>query len=330
MDNQSEIDLAALRQIDNLAALYHATDQQNLTPGWVPRSVPIMWPAPHSQYLPALWRYDAARATLAAAGRLVDVTLAERRNFVMRNPAPATNFESTRTQVCAYQLILPGEAAPSHRHSSHALRVIIDAVGSYSIVDGVRTSMETGDVVLTPGGCWHGHGHDGDAPATWLDVLDVPFTHLTEAMFYEHHPAGVEPVIAVAEESPFRFSHAAIERGLDRAPPDPDGAHGPRITLPTPAMPGMELFVERLPAGHATRALRSTANRVFSVMQGEGESAIDGQIFAWRRGDTFVVPCWCEFHHRAASDAVLFTCSDEPVLRFTKYLYVGGADPKPR
>ena len=29
--------------------------------------------------------------------------------------------------------------------------------------------METGDVVLTPGWCWHAHGHDGDRPAYWFD-----------------------------------------------------------------------------------------------------------------------------------------------------------------
>jgi hypothetical protein len=38
------------------------------------------------------------------------------------------------------------------RHTAHALRVIIDAHGAYSIVDGVATPMETGDVLLTPGG----------------------------------------------------------------------------------------------------------------------------------------------------------------------------------
>ena len=89
------------------------------------------------------------------------LTLAERRNLVMRNPAPNPGFETSRTLVAAYQMILPGEHAPSHRHSSHALRVIIDGKGSYSIVDGDKTPMETGDVVLTPGWCWHGHGHDG-------------------------------------------------------------------------------------------------------------------------------------------------------------------------
>jgi gentisate 1,2-dioxygenase len=69
-------------------------------------------------------------------------------------------------------MILPGEVAPSHRHSAHALRVILDAKGSYSVVNGEKTPMETGDIILTPGGFWHGHGHEGAEPAYWLDGLD--------------------------------------------------------------------------------------------------------------------------------------------------------------
>ena len=176
------------RDIPTLDALYEVAGALNFTPGWVPRKKPILWNEPRPEFVPAHWTYEEAKAALDVAGRLIDVSLAERRNLVMRNPAPGTNFETTRTLVCAYQMILPGEVAPSHRHSSHALRVIIDGKGSFSIVNGEKTPMETGDVVLTPGWCWHGHGHDGDRPAYWFDGLDVPLTHLLEPMFYQEHP----------------------------------------------------------------------------------------------------------------------------------------------
>ena len=153
------------RDIPNLESLYEAANGVNFTPGWVPRKKPILWSEPRPEYVPAHWGYEDAKAGLDAAGRLIDVSLAERRNLVMRNPAPGSNFETSRTLVCAYQMILPGEKAPSHRHSSHALRVIIDGKGSFSTVNGEKMPMETGDVVLTPGWCWHGHGHDGDQPA---------------------------------------------------------------------------------------------------------------------------------------------------------------------
>ena len=216
--------------ISTLALLYEAAGAVNFTPGWIPRNKPVLWAEPRPQFLPAHWSYEDAKAGLDAAGRLIDVTLAERRNLIMRNPAPIAGFETSRTLVAAYQMILPGEHAPSHRHSSHALRVIIDGKGSYSIVDGEKTPMETGDVVLTPGWCWHGHGHDGDQPAYWFDGLDVPLTHLLEPMFFEEHPQKYQKVERVAQTSPYRFTREDIARRLDAAAADPEGFHGPRVT----------------------------------------------------------------------------------------------------
>jgi gentisate 1,2-dioxygenase len=306
-------------RIRTLDELYAAAGALNLTPGWLPRRQPILWREPRPQLVPAHWSYDDAKAGLDAAGRLIDVSLAERRNLVMRNPAPGTNFETTRTLVCAYQMILPGEAAPSHRHSSHALRVIIDGKGSFSTVNGEKMPMETGDVVLTPGWCWHGHGHDGDRPAYWFDGLDVPLTHLLEPMFYEEHPQKHEKVERLVTTSPYRFTRADIARGLDAAAAAAGGFHGPRVTLPAPAMPPMELAVERLAAGTRTRRYRSTANVIFHVMEGAGETTVGDRSFAWRRGDTVAAPTWSTIGHRAASDAQLFVLSDAPLLRFSGY-----------
>jgi gentisate 1,2-dioxygenase len=305
--------------ISTLESLYEAAAAVNFTPGWVPRKTPILWPEPRPQFLPAHWSYIDAKAGLDAAGLLIDVTLAERRNLVMRNPAPIAGFETSRTLVAAYQMILPGEHAPSHRHSSHALRVIIDGKGSYSVVDGEKTPMETGDVVLTPGWCWHGHGHDGDRPAYWFDGLDVPLTHLLEPMFFEEHPQKYQKVERVAQTSPYRFKREGITRRLDAAEADPEGFHGPRVTLEAPTMPSMGLVMERLASGARTRRHRTTANTIFHVAEGSGESTVGDQRFAWSRGDTFVAPGWRAIDHHALSDAQLFVLSDEPLLRFSNY-----------
>jgi gentisate 1,2-dioxygenase len=307
------------RDIPTLDTLYEAAGGLNFTPGWVPRKKPILWGEPRPEFIPAHWSYEDARAGLDAAGRLIDVALAERRNLVMRNPAPGTNFETTRTLVCAYQMILPGEVAPSHRHSSHALRVIIDGKGSFSTVNGQKMPMETGDVVLTPGWCWHGHGHDGDQPAYWFDGLDVPLTHLLEPMFYQEHPQKHEKVERVVTTSPFRFTREDIARDLDAAKADADGFHGPSITLVAPDMPPMGLSMERLSAGTNTRRYRTTANTIFHVTEGAGETTIGEKLFSWRRGDTVVAPGWHAISHRATSDTQLFVLSDEPLLRFSNY-----------
>ncbi len=187
--------IAAIRNVPNLDALYEETGKMSSTPGWLRRDETAPAEKQQSDYVPAHWRYDLCKAALDAAGRLIDVSLAERRNLVMCNPIPGKGVMTTKTLVSAYQMILPGEKAPSHRHTAHALRVIIDAKGAYSTVDGEKTPMETGDVVLTPGWCWHEHGHDGDEAAYWFDGLDVPLVRGLENMFYEDNacPLRSEP-----------------------------------------------------------------------------------------------------------------------------------------
>ena len=302
-----------------LPDLERAAAALDMSPGWIQREQPIFWAAPRSDFKPAHWRYDDARAALKDAARLVDLAMAERRILALRNPFPANNFATTRTLSCAYQLMLPGEVASTHRHASHALRVMLDARGTYSIVDGVKMPMETGDIVLTPGGAWHGHGHTGDEPASWLDGLDIPLTHLLEPMFFEPHPERIQAARIEVTSSPFRFAAAEIARRLDLATADPDGLHGPRIALTARAMPTMGLTVERLEAGRATRRQRSTASRCFVVMEGAGSSVVGGQRFAWTRGDTIAVPTWIWYEHHADADARLFGLSDEPVMRMCNY-----------
>jgi gentisate 1,2-dioxygenase len=312
--------IGRIRGVPSLEALYEETAALDMTPGWIRRQEPILTDAPQSAYAPAHWRYEECKAALDAAGRLIDVSLAERRNLVLRNPAlKGAGFATTSTLVSAYQMILPGEKAPSHRHTAHALRVIIDGKGSYSTVDGEKTPMETGDIVLTPGWCWHEHGHDGDEPAYWLDGLDVPLVRAVETMFYEEHPDRFETNVKSVTTSPYRFTREDIHRRLDRETADNEGFHGPRITLAAPTMPTMLLLVERLPQGMRTRKQRSTTNRIFCCMEGAGESVIGDQTFAWRPGDAFIAPCWSWYEHHATSDAQLFELSDEPLMQFNRY-----------
>lgn len=303
----------------SLAALESHAASLGTSPGWIDRKQPIFWPEPRSEFQPALWRYAEIRSALEQAAALVDLSLAERRILALRNPFPENNFATTRTLSCAYQYMLPGEVASTHRHASHALRVMLDAKGTFSVVDGVRMPMETGDIVLTPGGCWHGHGHDGDAPACWLDGLDIPLTHLLEPMFFEPHPDRHMPATSTAETSPYRFRAGDIARSLDLAVADPDGLAGPRIVLTSSRMPSMGIAVERLATGLATRRRRSTASRCFVVMAGTGRSNVGGETFDWRFGDAFAVPTWTWYEHRASTDAQLFELSDEPVIRMCGY-----------
>ena len=309
----------------NLDAFYAAIAPLNMTPGWVEREKPLLRPNPDTAFLPTQWRYNDCKAALDAASRLINTDLAERRNMVLRNPAEGNDYATAKTLVNAYQTILPGEQARSHRHVPHALRVIIDSRGSYSVVNGEKHPMETGDIVLTPGWCWHGHGHDGDVPAYWLDGLDVPLTGLLEPMFFEPHPDGFAAVNRVTPDSPYRFSWETIQRRLEDADPDDEGYFGRRVRLEADEMPTIAIYVERLEAGQKTRRFRHAANTVFSPMIGAGTSYIGDQEFMWGRGDTMVAPIWHWIEHRAEEDTVLFSMTDEYLMRFSNYYRFEGA-----
>ncbi|MGB0631175.1 MAG: cupin domain-containing protein [Alphaproteobacteria bacterium] len=311
--------VTALRDAGNLDELYAALTPLDMTPGWIDRETPILWEKPETPFQAMHWQYDDCRAALDAAGRLINTELAERRNLILRNPVDGNDIATAKTLVNAYQMILPGEEARTHRHAPHALRVIIESEGSFSVVNGEKHPMETGDIVLTPGWCWHGHGHDGDRPAYWLDGLDVPLTHLLEPMFFEEHPDGFAPVERVTPDSPYRFTWDSIRKRTEQADPDPDGYFGRRVRLEAEEMPTIGIYVDRLEAGQTTRKFRHSANVVYCPMAGSGTSTIGDREIAWGRCDTFVAPTWNWIEHRVEEDTILFAMTDEFLMRFSNY-----------
>src|SRR5438105_3199071 len=293
-----------LDDLQNLDELVNAIGERNMTPGWIRRQKPILFAEMRSEFVPVHWSYQEAKAGMLSAGRLIGTDQAERRNFVMRNPIPGNDYATLRTLVCAYQSILPGEQARTHRHSSHALRVILESRGSYSVVDGHKHPMESGDIVLTPGWSWHGHGHDGTEQAYWFDGLDVPLTRLLEPMFFEEHPEGFAPVKRVTEHSPMRFRFSDT---LERLKVARDDAHfGRTVEIAAPTMPTIALRVHSWPAGWRSRPYRHTANTIYVVMRGQGCSAIGERSFDWEFGDTLAAPAWSRIEHHAADDSIIF------------------------
>lgn len=312
----------ALARAASLDELYRLLAPLGVGAGWN-KPTPSLWPEPRRSFEPAHWSYAHARGALDAAGRLIDTELAERRNLILVNPMPGNDYATARTIVAAYQMIMPGEKARSHRHTPNALRLVVDAgPGTYTVVDGVRLPMEPADVLLTPNWSWHGHGNDGSAPAYWIDVLDAPLVQLLEPMFLEPHPAGFEPIVRTAETSAMWFPWRETRRRLDEAPQNPAGPFGTQIELGAPAMATLALAMMRLAPGVTTAPCQSTANNLYAVVGGTGFSTIDGRRFAWRRGDVLVAPAWRPHFHEAAESAVLLRVSDEPLLRKLELLRV--------
>jgi gentisate 1,2-dioxygenase len=301
-------------QTDSLEALYGTLATQSFDAGWN-KVTPSLYPEPKKNYLPAHWRYRDGRAALERAGHLVDTELAERRNLIMFNPREGNRYGTSPTLVAAYQMLLPGEHARSHRHTPNALRLIVEGdAGSYTAVDGKRITMLPGDVVLTPSWSWHGHGNGGDIPAYWIDFLDVPLVQALEPMFFEPHPDEFEAGAVPVESSPFRFAWTWTESELSRAKPEASGRFGREVTLDAPSLRTMRLHMDAHAAGSTPATLRTTATNIYSVVSGNGSTTIDGTTFDWERGDVFVAPSWRAHQHRIESDAVLFRVSDEPLM----------------
>jgi gentisate 1,2-dioxygenase len=329
-------DVKAVRQkfYDRLARL-------DMAPLWESLHALVL-KQPASPARPFIWRYqDQVRDLLMEAGQLITAREAERRVLILENPGLKGTSSITRSLYAGLQLVMPGDVAPAHRHAQNALRFIVEGENAYTAVNGERTLMRPGDLVLTPSWHWHDHGNDTDQPMVWLDGLDIPTVAFFDASFAEagndETQAQVRPIgdsdrrfgnnLAPVDWKPatqsspiFNYPYERTRETLETmAQADaPDACHGHKLRYVNPASgghvtPTMAAFMQLLPSGFASAAYRSTDGTVFSVVEGEGESVIGGERFRWKPKDVFVVPSWTEVTHRADTDAVLFSFSDRSV-----------------
>lgn len=294
---------------------------------------------------PHRWRYADVRPLLLDAGRLVPVEKAERRVLVLSDPGRGADaMSATGTIYAGIQLLLPGETAPTHRHSPSAARIVIEGRGGFTVVNGERCDMEAGDVILTPGGQWHDHGHDGTEPVTWLDVLDLPVFTAAESAYAEKGYAGCngkDPLVALTTDflrqgfrpaaayrrpNPYpmlryawREAKAALLR-LARAAGDGWGVSLEYVNPETgdSCLPMLGFTALMLVPGQTWVAPRNSASAVFHVIEGSGETEVDGHIFDWAAGDTFSATTFARIGHRCAPGerpAFLIRVDDAPLQR---------------
>lgn len=300
--------------LDSLDALYRAFDGLSMEGGWHRRS-PALWPEPRQNFKPYRWRFNDVKPILDAAGRLVDTRMAERRNLTMTNPVEGNIYPTVRTLVAAYQLILPGETAGCHRHTPNALRIILEGHGTYTVVNGTRVEMRPGDVLLTPSWCWHSHENVGQQACYWVDILDVPLVHLLEPMFFERHPDELEPDPVDAAQSPIAFRWEDSVARLEHAQAPAHGMAEREIELGSPAMVSTAVHVQRMNAGFVSGTSRTTANSIFTVVEGRGRTVVGGEVLEWSKGDVISVPGWRPYRHEAHDTSFLVRASDEPLMR---------------
>ncbi len=336
---------AQLGRLDELPADYLAA--------LAPLSLAPLWPQlrgllprgrPARQTMPHVWAYRDVRPHLLRAGELTPIEKAERRVLVLCNPGHGLDrLVATPTIYVGLQLILPGEVAPNHRHTPTAVRFVVEGRGGFTTVDGEKCPMEKGDLILTPAGLWHEHGHEGTGPVVWLDALDLPMIYAMEASYAVEGPPQQPRPVADASQNRYRRAGLVPYGSLGR----PSRPAYPQIRYPwkevreallalatvtaagepvqlayvnpetgAPCLPTLGFSAQLLRQGQELTPRRRSASSVMHVIEGRGESLIDGVTLSWSEGDTLAVPTHASVTHRAlAADAWLFHVDDAPMQR---------------
>jgi gentisate 1,2-dioxygenase len=325
---------------------YDDMDAMSVGPLW--RHLDNLFPAqPPARAVPFHWNYRRLRPYMLHFADALSIEEAQRRVLMLINPGMRDTSATATGLYAGIQIILPGEQAQAHRHSSNAFRYIIEGTGAYTTVSGERVHMSPGDLLLTPGWHWHDHYHEGDGPMMWLDGLDFPLVNSLDTAFFELHSDTAQKASVPDDLSSLQFIHgrlnpawigertasspigkypwAETERAFDAIAEHATGSDVDGISLEYtnpwtggPVLPTMGCRVQRLVPAFRGVARRHTAATILHVVRGEGTTVIDDQEFHWGEKDVLVVPSWATYRHLNGSrshDAVLFSYSNEPVVK---------------
>lgn len=322
-----------------------AMSAESTTPLWdfLHSLVPIGRPTPQTK--PTLWRFSAIRPLAMQAAELVPIELAERRVLVLSDPGRGPEaMQATGMIYAGIQVLLPGERAPTHRHTPSAARIVIEGEGGYTVVNGEKCVMEKGDLILTPHGQWHDHGHEGTSPVLWLDILDLPIFLAAEASYAEPGTPGCngeDPLVRLgadlrvrgldlperyARPRPYpklRFPWTETRAGLERLAglAEDDASLELRYVNPETGgdcLPTLAFTATMLKPGRRYSLTPRSVGAVFHAVEGAGMATVDGGRFDWQANDTFSTPPFAAIElDTSGSDAPAFLIrvDDEPLQR---------------
>lgn len=333
-----------LGRLEDLPPDYRdALARQNLVPLWPSLRAVLPPGRPRPNTRATHWSYEALKPLLLKAGELTPIEKAERRVLVLANPGHGLEkMQASAAMYLGMQLLLPGEWAPSHRHTPNAVRMVVEGEGAWTNVDGEKCPMRRGDLILTPTGLWHEHGHDGAQPVVWLDVLDLPLVHYMEASYHVDGPRqAVQPgqgergharggllPSPVFERSaraypmlryPWADTRAALESLAADAP-----AHAavqveyvnPQTGAPAQNILGYYALMLR-PGQTLHLPVRSPAT-VFHLIEGGATVGVEDRTFMLAEADTCCAPGWSAVtlaNRSTTRPAFLFLADESPLHR---------------
>lgn len=308
--------MSDLGRLEDLPLDYReALTEQNLVPLWPSLRGVLPPEIPRPQTTPTYWAYRTLRPLLLKAGELTPIEKAERRVLVLANPGHGLEkMQASPAIYLGMQLLLPGEWAPAHRHTPNAVRMIVEGEGAYTNVDGEKCPMSRGDLILTPTGLWHEHGHDGDKPVVWLDVLDLPLVYYMESSYhingqrqasdvprgdkiYKH--AGVVPTRDFERSSrPYpmiRYPWVDVKESLLALSVEEPNLQAVMVTYVNPETGGdaeniLGFYALMLRPGQALSMPTRSPSCVYHVIEGSAQVKIGERQFKLDEADTCCAP----------------------------------------
>ena len=305
-----------LGRLEDLPAAYReALTRQNLVPLWPSLRAVLPPGQPQPRTRATHWSYEALRPLLLQAGELTPIEKAERRVLVLANPGHGLEkMQASAAMYLGMQLLLPGEWAPAHRHTPNAVRMVVEGEGAWSTVDGEKCPMHRGDLILTPTGLWHEHGHDGTEPVVWLDVLDLPLVHYMEASYHvdgarqavrpqhgerAYARGGVVPTPVFERASPaypmLRYPWADARAALESLAADRPGLEAVQVTYTNPETGGhaeniLGFYALMLRPGQTLKLPVRSPATVFHLIEGAATVQVEDQHFKLAEADTCCAP----------------------------------------
>lgn len=323
---------------------YETLVSKNTLPLWPALRAVLPYGKPARRTLPVMWRYADVRPDLIKAGELTPIEKAERRVLVLCNPGLGLeNMQVTGSIYIGLQLIQPGETAPNHKHSPSAVRFVVEGEGGFTVVNGEKLPMEKGDLILTPPGLWHEHGHEGKGPVVWLDALDLPLVYGIDASYCidgegsqvinkpagdcttRYRQGGVMPYKALDHKTKYpllRFPWKEVRESLKQlatVTPKNELVHLAYINPETggECLPTLGFSAIMLRPGEEIKMTKRSASAVFHVVEGSGAAQIDDASHNFSEADTLAVPTHAEvtLRNSGSTPTFLFMVDDAPLHR---------------
>lgn len=333
-----------LGRLEDLPQDYRdALTQQNLVPLWPSLRAVLPPGVPTRRTQATCWSYEALKPLLLKAGELTPIEKAERRVLVLANPGHGLEkMQASSAMYLGMQLLLPGEWAPSHRHTPNAVRMVVEGEGAWTTIEGEKCPMSRGDLILTPTGLWHEHGHDGSAPVVWLDVLDLPLVYYMEASYHidgsrqtqvpgrgdrAYARGGMVPTPVFGRSGKaypmLRYPWVEARAALESLATDQPELEAVQITYVNPetgadAQNILGYYALMLRPGQLLRLPARSPAMVFHVIEGGADVQVESQHFTLSAADTCCAPGYTAVslsNRSTEQPAFIFIADESPLHR---------------